>query len=163
MLRTTDGSNAASFSPCKPQFYLAKSLIVHFFVCRSEVCLRVRCFWWCTEHHISQAHNFFNLSKMSCASSSSCASVFSPPLLGRFLEGATGWSSTGMSTALRCWSIMFCASIIFCTGIFVRVRERIKSTGRAGKEKKRENIYQCENWVIGDVCQERFASKAKEK
>lgn len=94
----------------------------------------------CTEYHTSRAHNFFNLSKMSCASPSIWASVFPPPLLSSFfcrvLEGGTGWSSNGMLTALCCWSIMFWASNIFCTGIFVRVLERIKSTGRAGRRRK---------------------------
>lgn len=87
------------------------------------------------------AHNFFNLSKMSCASSSRPSPLFSPPpRLSSFfrLEGATGWSSILISTALCCPSTAFWASIIFWTGIFVRVRDRRKSTGRA--EKMEENI-----------------------
>lgn len=92
---------------------------------------------------------------MSWASFSNCASFFSPPLLssllGRFLEGGTGWSSTGILTEWCFWSIMSWASIIFCTGIFVRVRERIKSTGRAVEVKKCFRVNQCETlgyfWV----------------
>ena len=87
------------------------------------------------------AHNFFNLSKMSCASSSRPSPLFSPPpRLSSFfrLEGATGWSSILISTALCCPSTAFWASIIFWTGIFVRVRDRRKSTGRA--EKMEENV-----------------------
>ena len=119
--------------------YLENTLTVSLHPRYKGLCVRMLLCSY-TEHHTSRAHNFFNLSKMSCASSSIWASVLPPPLLSsflcRFLEGGTGWSSSGMLTALCCWSIMVWASIIFCTGIFVRVLERIKSTGRAGRRRK---------------------------
>ena len=110
-----------------------------FMSCRSAACtmgsrshkITVISFCLCLFFSLFTAQRFFNLSSMSCASLSSCSDFLSALLVRRGLDGSSPcrFISTELGDDDK-----FCASKIFCTGMLVRVRERIRSTGRPKKE-----------------------------